>query len=91
MNFQYQSNGVTPTIDYYSVSDAVLEAVTFSKTHVFVSGYKVYGDYKCPVIGRLDTSLTLENLQTYDCSSGGISYNVKWIDRRMDEVLNGMT
>jgi hypothetical protein len=42
------------------------------------------------MLGRFATNSTEpEYLYTIDCSAGGISYNILWIDRRLDELLAG--
>ena len=40
------------------------------------------------MLGRFSTySSDPEYLYTYDCSADGISYNILWIDRRLDKLL----
>ena len=66
------------------------EAITFSKTKLFIGGHKQFGGYKCPMLGRFATnSSDPEYLYTYDCSADEISYNILWIDRRLDQLLAG--
>jgi hypothetical protein len=86
----------TSNINQYEItvssgSQVVPEAITFSKTKLFIGGHKEYSGYKCPVIGRLTTALAVEYLYSYDCSSTGYGYNVLWIDRWLDELLDAGT
>ena len=73
VNFQDFEGSTAPTMDYYDIgssSGVILEHITFSKTKIFVGGYKTYGTNKCPVIGRITLDMTMEYMVSHDCSSG---------------------